>query len=128
MGAIGIYYFVNIMDKNYEMFLENSDNLVLLLFCFSTLKAGLFCALFLLRRNLLIYLICLEMIMMFLSMEFIIGSVIHGNVAGQIMALFLIALAAVEAALGLAFFVATYRVHKDVSLDTLSNVRKKKKK
>ncbi len=74
---------------------------------------------FLVRRNFLIQLMCIELMMNAVNVLLIGFNRIHpGNQDGQVFAFFVIAIAAAEAAVGLAITIAHFRLKKTVETDT----------
>ena len=82
---------------------------------------------FFLRRNLIVVLMSIELMLNAANLTFIAGSRMHSAVGsesleGPIFAIFVIAVAAVEAAVGLALIIALYRRKQTVSLDQLAEL------
>ncbi len=95
-----------------------SDYLILgaILFCISV--AGIF----LNRRNVLILLMCIELMLLAVNMNFIAFSHFLGNATGQVFVFFVLTVAAAEAAIGLAILVVLFRNRRTIDvaeLDTL---------
>ncbi len=75
------------------------------------------------RRNLITVLMSLEVALNAVNVAFV-GAVAHmGLVEGQIFALFIIALAAVEAAVGLGIIIAIFRYRYVESTDEITDMR-----
>lgn len=70
---------------------------------------------FLVRRNLIIMFLCAEMMLQGVSLSFIAWGRYHDHWGGQMMVLFIIAVAACEAAVALALIVCLY--HRSGTLD-----------
>lgn len=70
----------------------------------------------LLRRNLLLMLLSIEVMLNAANLTLIAGSALHGNVDGQIAAFFVMVVAAAEVAIGLSIAVLLFR--KLDSVDT----------
>jgi NADH-quinone oxidoreductase subunit K len=64
---------------------------------------------FLTRRNLITMFLCTEMMMQGVVLNLVAFSRYHGNMGGQVFALFIITVAACEAGLALALFLTVYR-------------------
>ncbi len=74
----------------------------------------------LIRRNILIVLMSLELMLNAVNLNLIVFSRLWGNVVGQVFTIFVVTVAAAEAAVGLAIVVAIYR-HKDtVNIDEVN--------
>lgn len=75
------------------------------------------------RRNLLIMMMSIELMLNAVNLTLIAFSRSWGDVTGQGFAFFIIALAAAEAAVGLAIVVAVFRTRKMVHADQLNLMR-----
>lgn len=78
----------------------------------------------LLRRNLLIVLMSIELMLTAVNITLIGAARARGDIAGQGLAFFVIALAAAEAAVGLAIVVAVFRSRRSVYVDEVSLMRR----
>ena len=88
------------------------------------------CALFiigmfgvLLRRNVLIVLMSIELMLNGANIALVAFSRFHGGLDGQVLAMFTIAIAAAEAAVGLAIVVSIFRSRTGTDIDDLSLLR-----
>ena len=79
--------------------------------------------LFLNRRNLILILLCLEVMLLGVSILLVAAARYAGVVSGEIFALVVLAIAAAEAAIGLALLMLIFRKHKNISADTLREMR-----
>ncbi len=70
---------------------------------------------FVVRRNMIVMFLCAEMMLQGVSLNLVAWSGYHQNWGGQMLVLFMIAVAACEAALGLALMLMLY--HKSETLD-----------
>ncbi len=68
------------------------------------------------RRNILLILLSIELMLNAANLTFIAGSALHGNAAGQISAFFVMVIAAAEVTVGLAIAVLLFR--REDSVDT----------
>ena len=68
------------------------------------------------RRNILITIMCIELILLSLNLNFIIFSVYLDDVYGQIFSLFILTVAAAESAVGLALIIAYHRIRGSISM------------
>ncbi|MDH4146274.1 MAG: NADH-quinone oxidoreductase subunit NuoK [Acidimicrobiia bacterium] len=90
---------------------------------FLLLGAILFCAGVygvLARRNGVMVLMSIELILNSVNINLLAFSAYHGNVAGQVFALFIIAVAAAEVGVGLAIVLLIYRNRSTIDLETAS--------
>jgi NADH-quinone oxidoreductase subunit K len=71
----------------------------------------------LVRRNILFVLMAIELMLNAANLVFVSGSKYVGNFDGQIMVLFVITIAACEAAVGLAMVIAIFRKYGTVDMD-----------
>ena len=84
---------------------------------------------FLLRRNVIVVLASLELLLNAANLTFLAGSRHHtavsgaANLDGPVFALFVILVAAAEAAVGLALVIALYRLKRTVRLDAASELK-----
>jgi NADH-quinone oxidoreductase subunit K len=77
----------------------------------------------LVRRNVLIILMSLELMLNAGNVALIAFSRMWGNLDGQVFAMFVIAVAAAEAAVGLAIVVSIFRSRAGADVDDLSTLR-----
>lgn len=77
----------------------------------------------LLRRNVLIVLMSIELMLNAANIVLVAFSRMHANLDGQVLAMFTIAVAAAEAAVGLAIVVSLFRSRTGTDIDDLSLLR-----
>ena len=90
------------------------------------LSMALFCiGLFgvLTRRNALMFLMSVELMLNAANINLIAFAFYHGNLTGQVFALFTMALAAAEVAVGLGIILVLYRNFRDVDVTVPSAMR-----
>ena len=75
------------------------------------------------RKNAIIVLLCIELMLNAANMQFAAAAVHHGDPTGWIYTIFAIAIAASEVAIGLAIFLAMYGKHETISLDDVDVLR-----
>ena len=92
-----------------------ADFLILgaILFCLSV--AGIFMN----RKNIIILLMCIELMLLAVNMNFIAFSHFNGDVAGQVFVFFILTVAAAEAAIGLAILVVLFRNRQSINVEDL---------
>lgn len=71
------------------------------------------------RRNVIVVLMSIELILNAVNINLVLFSRIYGDVAGQVFALFIIADAAAEAAIGLGIIIAFFRNRETVLADEM---------
>ncbi len=75
------------------------------------------------RRNAVLVLMSIELILNAVNLNLIAFALLHGNVDGQVFALYVIAVAAAEVGVGLAMVLMIYRNRRSISLDELSEMK-----
>lgn len=75
------------------------------------------------RRNGVLTLMSIELILNAVNINLVVFGAFHGNVAGQVFALFVIAVAAAEVGVGLAIVLLIYRNRRHINLDELSEMK-----
>ena len=83
---------------------------------------GLF-GIFLNRRNLIILLMSIELMLLAININFVGFSTENADITGQVFALFVLAVAAAEAAVGLAILVAFFRARNSVDIDDMQTLK-----
>ena len=78
---------------------------------------------FLIKKNIIIVLMSIELMLLSINMNFIIFSVYLDDVIGQIFALFVLTVAAAESAIGLAILVVYYRIKGLVSINFINSIK-----
>jgi len=95
-----------------------SDYLILGAILFSLSIAGIF----LNRKNIIIILMCVELMLLAVNMNFVAFSRFLDDSAGQVFVFFILTVAAAEAAIGLAILIVLFRNRRTINvadLDTL---------
>lgn len=77
----------------------------------------------LLRRNVIVILMCVELMLNAVNISFIAFSKYTQNVDGQIMVFFVMTIAAAEAAVGLALAVTIFKRFKEVNIKFFEHLR-----
>ena len=77
----------------------------------------------LLKRNALSMFLSIELMMNAVNLLFLTYARMRGDAAGQMIVFFVIAVAAAEAGVGLAIFVALFRVRRTVELDHIHDLK-----
>lgn len=78
---------------------------------------------FLNRKNLIVLLMAIELMLLSVNMNFVAFSRYSGNLEGQLMVFFILAVAAAEAAVGLAILVLLFRNLKTIHVDDLDSLK-----
>lgn len=88
-----------------------------ILFCISV--AGIF----LNRKNVIILLMAIEIMLLAVNMNFIAFSHYLGNITGQVFVFFILTVAAAEAAIGLAILVVLFRNRHTINVEELDSLK-----
>ena len=75
------------------------------------------------RRNAVLVLMSIELILNAVNLNFIAFALRNNNVEGQVFALYIIAVAAAEVGVGLAIVLLVYRNRRSIALDDLSAMK-----
>jgi len=96
-----------------------SDFLILGALLFSLSVAGIF----LNRKNIIIILMCIELMLLAVNLNFVAFSHYAGDIAGQVFVFFILTVAAAEAAIGLAILVVLFRNMHTINVAELDNLK-----
>ncbi len=75
------------------------------------------------RRNAIIIFMCVELMLNAVNLSFVALSRWHGSVSGQVFVVFVMTVAAAEAAVGLAIIIAIFRHRQTVNLENINLLR-----
>jgi NADH-quinone oxidoreductase subunit K len=75
------------------------------------------------RRNALILFMCVELMLNAVNLSFVALSKLHGSTLGQVFVVFVMTVAAAEAAVGLAIVIAVFRHFGTVDLGNIKLLR-----
>jgi len=78
---------------------------------------------FLNRKNILIIIMSVELVLLAVNLNFIIFSVFLDDIIGQLFALFILTVAAAESAIGLAILVVYYRLRRSIQVEDINLMR-----
>lgn len=76
-----------------------------------------------LRRNVLIMLLCVEIMLNAVNLVFVGFSRMHANLSGQVFVFFSMTVAAAEVAVGLAIVIAVYRLRRSADVDDARDLK-----
>ena len=101
------------------MFLDLTKFLLisLILFIFGIL------GIFLVKKNIIIILLSIELMLLSINFNFIIFSAYLDDFSGQIFSLFVLTVAAAESAIGLAILVIYYRIKGIISINFINSIK-----
>jgi NADH-quinone oxidoreductase subunit K len=75
------------------------------------------------RKNIIIMLMSIELMLLAVNLNFIVLSVYMDDLVGQVFSLYILTIAAAESAVGLAIVVIYYRVRGSILIENLSLMR-----
>lgn len=96
-----------------------SDYLVVGAILFSLSVAGIFIN----RKNLILLLMCIELMLLAVNINFIAFSHFLDDMAGQVFVFFILTVAAAEAAIGLAILVVLFRNRQTINVQDLDTLK-----
>ncbi len=96
-----------------------SDYLIFGAVLFTISMAGIF----LNRKNIIILLMSIELLLLAVNTNFVAFSYYLNDVTGQIFVFFILTVAAAEAAIGLAIIVLVFRNRKSINVDDLDSLK-----
>lgn len=96
-----------------------SDYLILAAILFSLSVAGIFIN----RKNIIILLMCIELMLLAVNLNFIAFSHYAADAAGQVFVFFILTVAAAEAAIGLAILVVLFRNLSTINVDEMDQLK-----
>jgi NADH-quinone oxidoreductase subunit K len=96
-----------------------SDYLILGGLLFSIAVAGIF----LNRKNVILLLMCIELMLLAVNMNFVAFSHFLGDMTGQVFVFFILTVAAAEAAIGLAILVVLFRNQQTINVEDLDALK-----
>ncbi|MBK1644481.1 NADH-quinone oxidoreductase subunit K [Thiocapsa imhoffii] len=96
-----------------------SDYLILAAMIFILAVAGIF----LNRKNLILILMCIELMLLAVNMNFVAFSHFLGDMTGQVFVFFILTVAAAEAAIGLAILVVLFRNRRTIKVEDLNSLK-----
>lgn len=96
-----------------------SEYLILgaILFCLSVV------GIFLNRKNVVILLMAIELMLLAVNTNFVAFSHYLGDTAGQVFVFFILTVAAAEAAIGLAILIVLFRVRQTINVEELDSLK-----
>ena len=96
-----------------------SHYLVLAGLLFAIAVAGVF----LNRKNVIVLLMCIELMLLAVNFNFVAFSRFLGNLDGQVFVFFILTVAAAESAIGLAILVVLFRNRASINVDELDELK-----
>jgi NADH-quinone oxidoreductase subunit K len=96
-----------------------SDYLIIGAILFAIGVAGIF----LNRKNIIILLMAIELMLLAVNMNFVAFSYFLQDIAGQVFVFFILTVAAAEAAIGLAILVVLFRNRQTINVEDLDSMK-----
>ena len=93
--------------------------IAILLIPFALFFIGIF-GIFVNRKNILLVIICVELILLSVNFTFLLVSFYLDDMLGQIFVIFILTVASAETSIGLAILVVYYRVWGTIAIDHLN--------
>ncbi len=78
---------------------------------------------FLVKKNIIIILMSIELMLLAININFIVFSVYLDDITGQVFAIFILTVAAAESAIGLAILVVYYRIKGIISINFINSLK-----
>lgn len=78
---------------------------------------------FLIKKNIIIILMSIELMLLAININFVVFSVYLNDLTGQIFGLFVLTVAAAESAIGLAILVIYYRIKGIISINFINSIK-----
>ena len=78
---------------------------------------------FLNRKNIIVLLMCIELMLLAVNTNFIAFSHYLGDISGQVFVFFILTVAAAEAAIGLAILVVVFRNRRTINVQDLDELK-----
>lgn len=78
---------------------------------------------FLVKKNIIIILMSIELMLLAININFITFSIYLNDLTGQIFGLFVLTVAAAESAIGLAILVVYYRIKGIISINFINSIK-----
>jgi len=96
-----------------------SHYLILAAVLFAIAVAGIFIN----RRNMILLLMCIELMLLAVNLNFVAFSHFLGDLGGQVFVFFILTVAAAESAIGLAILVVLFRNRASINVDEMDDLK-----
>jgi NADH-quinone oxidoreductase subunit K len=96
-----------------------SDYLIVAAILFSIGVAGIYIN----RKNVIVLLMCVELILLSVNTNFVAFSRFTQNLIGEVFVFFILTVAAAEAAIGLAILVVLFRRRRTINVEALDSLK-----
>jgi NADH-quinone oxidoreductase subunit K len=78
---------------------------------------------FLNRKNVIVILMCVELMLLAVNINLVAFSAFQGNIVGQVFAMLVLTVAAAEAAIGLAILVVYFRNRGTIAVEDINSMK-----
>ena len=75
------------------------------------------------KKNILIILMCIELVLLSVNLNFVIFAVYLDDFVGMLFSLFILTLAACESAIGLAILILYFRIRGKIQIDLIATLK-----
>ena len=75
------------------------------------------------RKNILLTIICIELVLLSLNFSFLMSSYYLDDILGQIISIFILTVASAETSIGLAILISYYRLRGSITVDALTYLK-----
>jgi len=75
------------------------------------------------RKNLIVLLMCIELMLLSININFVAFSHFLGDISGQVFVFFILTVAAAESAIGLAILIVLFRNRDTIDVDDLDTMK-----
>lgn len=75
------------------------------------------------RKNIILVLVCLELMLLAVNTNFVAFSHYYSSIAGQVFVFFILTVAAAEAAIGLAIMMLLYRNRGNIDVNKMNHLK-----
>jgi len=82
-----------------------------------------FAGIFLNRKNVILLLMCIELMLLAVNFNFVAFSRFLGDIDGQVFVFFVLTVAAAESAIGLAILVVLFRERRSINVEDLDTMK-----
>jgi NADH-quinone oxidoreductase subunit K len=75
------------------------------------------------KKNILITLMSIELMLLAINLNFVIFSIYLDDIIGYVFVIFILTIAAAESAIGLAILTVYYRLNNNIRIDKIKNIK-----
>ena len=116
-------YFIRLLGIKMYNFIETTFFLIDFLFFSVSLFIIGFFGIILTRKNIILIIVSLEIMLLAVNLNFIFFSVFLDDLLGQIFSLYILTVAGAESAIGLAILIVFYKIRQVIAIDYISSLK-----